>query len=68
MVDPIARPRNRVAMLIISFWADLFKRSTTPLSRNKFPNINVAINGAASGASRLTMIVTTMGKMTLMRW
>jgi hypothetical protein len=45
IVEPIVIPRNKVAILAISFCADLFNRSTTPLSRSKLPNINILIRG-----------------------
>ena len=67
MVEPMARPRNRVAMLMISFCAALLRRSTTPDSRSRLPSMRVAISGAASGAIKLTTTVTTMGNSTTAR-
>jgi len=67
MVDPIARPRNRVAILMISFCAALLRRSTTRLSLSRLPNIKAAIKGAASGATKLTRTVTNIGNITKVR-
>ena len=61
-VAPTEMPRKMVTMFISSFWAVLFRRSTTPLSLNRLPSIRQAISGPAEGTSRATNTVTTMGK------
>ena len=66
-VAPTVVPRKMVTMFISSFWAVLFRRSTTPLSRNRLPSIRQPTSGAAEGSSRLTMMVTAMGKMIFSR-
>ena len=62
-VAPTVMPRKMVTMFISSFWAVLFRRSTAPLSLNRLPSIRQPTSGAAEGSSRLTIMVTAMGKM-----
>ena len=52
-LEPTARPRKIVTMLINSFCAVLLRRSTTPHSRIKFPKQSMPINGVAEGSNRI---------------
>ena len=54
-------PRKIVTVFISSFWAVLFRRSTTPDSRIRLPSISAPISDAAEGSIRETKIVTTIG-------
>ena len=65
MVPPIARPRNSVTILAISFSEALVSRATTPDSRMKLPSMMVPMRGRPLGASRPVTRVTTMGKSSL---
>ena len=49
-------------MLISSFWAVEESRSTTPLSRSRFPNMNMPMSGMEPGANRTASIRTVKGK------
>ena len=62
IVAPMQSPSSSVTILVISFSAAFFKRSTTPLSRIKLPSMTVPISGAPLGAKIEAKIVTTMGK------
>ena len=64
VVAPTVRPRKMVTMLHSSFWIVLFRRSVTPLTRQRLPNIRQPTREAASGSSRDTTMVTMIGKMT----
>ncbi len=50
-------------MFIRAFCATSDRRSVTPVSLSRLPNIRQPIRGAVEGSSRTTKIVTTMGKM-----
>ena len=63
MVAPTEVARKMVTMFIRAFWAVSERRSVTPHSRNRFPNIRQPIRGAVEGRSRITKVATTMGKM-----
>jgi hypothetical protein len=65
IVIPTQVPRKNVTMLISSFCAMLVRRSTTPLSRSRFPPISIARSGAAGGTMRTPTNVTASGKMIL---
>ena len=62
-VAPTLTPRKMVTMFISSFCMVLLRRSVTPHSLARLPNIRQAISGAAEGTSSATKMVTTMGKM-----
>ncbi len=64
IVAPMARPKNNVAMLMISFCAALLKRSTTPETLSRFPSMSIEMSGVASGTSKPTTSVSTMGNST----
>ena len=62
MVEPIVRPRKMVTTLAISLLAEFVRRSTTPASRMRLPNINMPISGVARGTKMPVASVTRMGK------
>ncbi len=64
-VAPTVTPRKMVTMLISSFWAVLLKRSVTPDSRRKFPNIKLPKRGRALGTINPPNRVTIKGKSSL---
>src|SRR6478672_12636328 len=64
MVAPMQRPNNKVTILVISFSAALFSRSTQPLSRIKLPSMTMPIKGAPLGARIEAKIVTIIGNAT----
>ena len=68
VVAPTVRPRKMVTMLHSSFWMVLLRRSTTPQTRQRLPNIRQPTSVAASGSSRDTTMVTMIGKMTISVW
>ena len=49
IVEPTESARNIVTMFISSFCAVLLRRSVTPHSRSRFPNINVPTRGTHAG-------------------
>ena len=49
MVAPMQRPSSSVTILVISFSAAFFRRSTTPLSLIKLPSMTVPIKRRAFG-------------------
>ena len=51
-----------VTMFIIAFWTVSDRRSVTPHSRNRLPSIRQPIRGAVDGSSRMTKMVTMIGK------
>ena len=61
-VAPTDTPRKMVMMFIISFWAVLLSRSTTPLSRIRLPSISMPTSEAADGSRKETRMVTAIGK------
>ena len=61
-VAPTDTPRKIVTMFISSFCAVLERRSVTPQTFKRFPNIKNPISGAASGRIIETTIVTSTGK------
>ena len=63
-VAPTETPRKMVRMLQSSFCAVLERRSVTPQTLNRLPSIRKPTSGAASGTSRTTNSVTTIGKTT----
>ena len=67
VVAPTVTPRKMVTMFISSFCAVLDRRSVTPETRRRLPNISMPISGAAEGSSSETMTVTAMGKITSSR-
>ena len=62
VVAPTEMPRKMVQIFINSFCTVLLRRSVTPLSRNRLPNIRQPMSGAADGNRKDTNAVTTMGK------
>ena len=73
MVEPMARPRNRVTVLAISCADALVSRSTTPDSFIRLPSISMPISGVAKGTSVPTSTVTTIGnrmrvRRLILRW
>ena len=62
-VAPTEMPRNNVTMFISAFCAVSLKRSVTPHSRKRLPNIKLPRRGATEGKSNDTTIVTRIGKM-----
>ena len=54
-------PSRMVIRLARTFWAVSDRESRTPHSRIRLPNIRKPISATASGATRPTMTVTTMG-------
>ena len=61
-VAPTEMPRNNVTMFISAFCAVSLKRSVTPHSRKRLPNIRLPRSGATDGKSKDTTMVTRMGK------
>ena len=68
IVEPIARPRNSVTVLAISFDDALVRRSTTPDSFIRLPSISMPISGVANGTSVPTTMVTMIGNRMRVRW
>jgi len=65
IVAPMVIPRKRVTILIKAPPAVLLSRSVTPVSVNRFPNINIPIRGAQVGTAREANTPVKMGnKMT----
>ena len=62
IVTPMEIPRSRVTTLAISFCKALTRRSATPLSRSRFPNISVPIKGVPKGAIKPVTSVAGNGK------
>jgi len=58
----MARPRKRVATLMISFWEDWFNYSTTSDSQRRLPSKRAAMKSVTVGAIGLMITVTAMGK------
>ena len=63
-VAPTEMPRNNVTMFISAFCAVSLRRSVTPHSLSKLPNIRLPRSGATDGKSKDTTIVTRIGKIT----
>ena len=63
VLEPIEIPNNNVNIFIMEFCAVSDKRLVTPLSRSKFPNINMPSSGAMEGKSRQVNRITTIGNM-----
>ena len=61
-VAPTVVPNKIVTVYSRAFLAVSTKCGTTPLSFNKFPSISIPIKGAADGTSKVTIIVTAIGK------
>ena len=60
-VEPTASARKMVTALIRWVLAVLLKRSVTPDSRIRFPNISMPISGATEGISRAVTSVEMTG-------
>ena len=61
IVEPTASARKMVTALIRWVLAVLLKRSVTPDSRIRFPNISMPISGATEGISRAVISVEMTG-------
>lgn len=62
IVEPTASARKIVTALIRWVPAVLLRRSVTPDSRIRFPNMSIPINGATEGTTRAVINVETIGK------
>ena len=62
-VAPTEMPRKSVTMFINAFWAVSERRSVTPVSFRRFPNIRQPSSPATEGSSITVNTVTMMGKM-----
>ena len=62
MVAPTEMPRKMVTIFISEPCAEPASLSTTPLSRIKFPSINIPIKGVTAGIRMAVMAVTMSGK------
>ena len=62
IVAPTAMPRKMVTMSIKAPPAVLRKRSVTPHSRSRFPNISIPIRGALDGMARDATTPVKIGK------
>ena len=67
-VAPTEIPRKMVTMFMSSFWAVLERRSVTPQTLSRLPNMRQPTSPRASGTIRPTTKVTTMGKSTFSSW
>ena len=66
-LEPTAKPKKMVTMLISSFCAVLLKRSTTPDSFIKLPKQNMPTNGVALGNTNIVKNNTANGKIIFSR-
>ena len=66
--EPTARPSMMVTILMSSLAAVLDRRSTTPHSLNRLPNISIPTSGVADGSSRAQIISTESGKTIFSIW
>ncbi len=62
MVAPTEVERKIVTMFMSAFCTVSDRRSVTPHSRNRLPSIRQPISGAVDGRSRMTKMVTMIGK------
>ena len=62
MVAPTEVARKMVTIFIRAFWAVSERRSVTPHSLKRLPSIRQPTRGAVEGRSRMTKVLTTMGK------
>ena len=62
MVAEMVKPRRMVTMLASSFWADWERRSVTPLTRSRLPNMRKPSRATEAGAMIPASRVTAMGK------
>ena len=61
-LEPTARPRRMVTMLISLLRAAPARRLATPLTASRLPKHNALISGVASGSSRMHRPCTSRGK------
>ena len=62
IVPPMVMPSRIVTRLASSFWAVLLRRSSTPHSRMRLPNMRLPTSGALIGTMMPATAVTMMGK------
>ena len=62
IVAPTLVARKMVMMFISAFCAVSESLSVTPVSRKRLPSMRQPISGAVEGRSRMTKVLTTIGK------